>query len=176
MSETGNGSEIRVESRHLTVEHISVHSVIPYAIARRRLESRLGRLHDGIRKLLAENQIDQVRRELQDAAGSDGLAIHYIGLHGDWLALEGGRSNCTNYLIGNVLYAVQMTKVDLASGLYAPLRVVLYEDAEGGSTFEYDRPSTLFGQFGKAGIDDIARVLDEKLLTLLRGVLDPSVQ
>lgn len=170
-----NDARLHVESRTLSVEHVSVRSGVPYASVKSRLETRLGRLHDGIRKLLAEDRIDQVRKELRDAAGTDELAIHYIGLHGDWLALEGGRRNCTNYLIGNVLYAVQMTKVDLASGLYAPLRVVLYETEDGGSAFEYDRPSSLFGQFGQVEIDRVATLLDDKLLRLLKRVMDPSI-
>jgi len=47
-----------------------------------------------------------VRKALEEAAGKDGLAIHYVGVHGEWLALEGQRRNTTAYLIGNVLYAV----------------------------------------------------------------------
>ena len=41
----------------------------------------------------------------------------------------------------------------LAAGLYAPLRVFLYENEIGGSIFEYDKPSSLFGQFDAAVAD-----------------------
>jgi uncharacterized protein (DUF302 family) len=41
-----------------------------------------------------------------------------------------------------------MTRHQLAAALYAPLRAVLYEDADGRGIFEYDKPSPLFGQFG----------------------------
>ena len=66
-----------------------------------------------------------------------------------------------------------MTSIDLAAGLYAPLRVVLYENAEGGSTFEYDKPSTLFGQFGQPEIDSVAAILDERLQSVLIKVGTP---
>jgi len=165
---------IDIQTRRLSVEHITVAGPAPYEEVKNRLEARLGRLHDGIRKLLAENDIAGVRKALEEAAGKDGLAIHYVGVHGDWLALEGQRRNATAYLIGNVLYAVQMTKVNLAAGLYAPLRVVLYGSEAGGSVFEYDKPSSLFGQFDEPEIDAVARILDAKLLALLSDVLQPA--
>jgi uncharacterized protein (DUF302 family) len=45
-----------------------------------------------------------------------------------------GRANkAVQYEIGNPLTASKMTRHQLAAGLYAPLRVILYED-ETGST------------------------------------------
>jgi uncharacterized protein (DUF302 family) len=69
------------------------------------------------------------------------------------------------YLVGNPLFAVEMTRYDLAAGLYAPLRVLIYE-AEGATRLEYDRPSSLFGQFGDERIDRMAATLDQKLADL----------
>jgi uncharacterized protein (DUF302 family) len=165
--------DIEVQTTRLSVEHVRLSTPRPYAEIKHELESRLGRLDDGIRTMLRNDDLEGVRAALKKAAGKDDLAIHYIGLHGDWLALAGARKNTTAYLIGNVLYAVQMTSVNVAAGNYAPLRVVLYENASGGSTFEYDRPSTLFGQFGEPAIDKVAAILDQRLsgllLSLCRG-------
>lgn len=164
---------ISVTTSALPVDHVKITTPKAYAEVKTALESRLGRLDDTIRNLLKKNEIDAVRAALQKAAGEDGLAIHYVGPHGDWLALEGERRNATAYLIGNVLYAVQMTSIDLAAGLYAPLRVVLYENPEGGSIFEYDKPSTQFGQFRRPEIDRIAAILDERLQSVLIKVGTP---
>jgi hypothetical protein len=38
-----------------------------------------------------------------------------------------------------------MTRRETPAALYAPLRLVLYENAAGRATYEYDRLSTLFG-------------------------------
>ena len=46
------------------------------------------------------------------------------------------------YEIGNPLTAERMSRYALAAGLYAPLRVVLYEDESGRAIFEYDLPSS----------------------------------
>jgi len=56
-----------------------------------------------------------------------------------------------------------MTQHELAAGLYAPLRIVLYENRSGTSTFEYDRPSSLFGQYGNEDVTAVARELDREI-------------
>jgi hypothetical protein len=46
--------------------------------------------------------------------------------------------------------------------------VVLYEDGNGGGIFEYDRPSSLFGQFGDERVTKVGRYLDEALEAALQ--------
>lgn len=172
-TDTTTPAGITIDTTSLPVQHIRIATPRPFDDVKAALESRLGRLSDDIRALLRQDRLEEVREALTKAAGENGLAIHYIGPHGDWLALQGQRRRATAYLIGNVLYAVQMTSVKLAAGLYAPLRVVLYENDNGGSTFEYDLPSSQFGQFGEPEIDRIAAILDERLRTLLLKVGTP---
>ena len=58
-----------------------------------------------------------------------------------------------------------MTRHRLAAGLYAPLRVILYE--AGGSIFEYDRPSSFFGQYNDERVAEVGRHLDTALEAVL---------
>lgn len=53
------------------------------------------------------------------------------------------------------------------AALYAPLRVVLYENNAGHAIFEYDRPSLLFGQFDDERVTTVARELDASLERVL---------
>ncbi len=46
-----------------------------------------------------------------------------------------------------------MTRHQLSAGLYAPIRVLLREDGDGAVAFEYDRPASVFGQFGNDDVD-----------------------
>jgi hypothetical protein len=62
-----------------------------------------------------------------------------------------------------------MTRHRLAAALYAPLRVVLFEDEQGRGIFEYGRPSSFFGQFGDEGVTEVGRYLDTALETVLRN-------
>ena len=55
----------------------------------------------------------------------------------------------------------------LPAGLYAPLRIILYEDEKGRAVFEYDLPSSLFGQFADESIAKTGRELDEELKQVL---------
>ena len=168
-SEAQPVTETRISTTIIPVEHVVVWTKKPYIEVKAALETRLGRLDSGIRSLLRENKVDELRAALEKLAGRDGLAIHYVARHGDWLILNGGRRNGIVYYIGNVLSAVQMTRQNFGAGLYAPLRVAVYED-ENGTTFEYDKPSTLFAQFHDPKIDEVARSLDDRLAALLAAV------
>lgn len=71
------------------------------------------------------------------------------------------------YEIGNPLTATSMTRFELGIGLYAPVRVLLREDQDGKALFEFDRPSSMMGQFGDKGVDEVAGALDEALMQVL---------
>jgi uncharacterized protein (DUF302 family) len=57
------------------------------------------------------------------------------------------------------------------SRLYAPLRVLIYEDADGKTCIEYDRPSSLFGQFGNEQVAVTTVDLDRKVEELVGGAV-----
>jgi hypothetical protein len=65
-----------------------------------------------------------------------------------------------------------MTRHRLAAGLYAPLRVILYEDETGGSILEYGRPSSLFGRYGDERVTQAGRYLDTALEAALRNAAE----
>ena len=65
-----------------------------------------------------------------------------------------------------------MTRHRLPAGLYAPLRVFLYEDEKGNSVFEYDKPSSLFGQFDDEQVSAVARELDAALERILQHAME----
>jgi hypothetical protein len=47
--------------------------------------------------------------------------------------------------------------------------VLLREDAAGAVAFEYDRPASVFGQFGNDEVDAVAQQLDRDLQALLEA-------
>jgi len=100
---------IEVTSTLLPVEHMVVKTMKPYPEVKAGIE-KLGRFGDGMRAMLAKNDIEGLRAAAQRIAGEDGLAIHYVALHGDLLALKGERRPLIAYYIGNVLSATEMTQ------------------------------------------------------------------
>jgi uncharacterized protein (DUF302 family) len=69
-----------------------------------------------------------------------------------------------------------MTEHDIRAALYAPLRVLVYEDADSKLQVEYDLPSTLFGQFRNSQVDAVAKELDDKLAMLVQASSNPSTK
>jgi uncharacterized protein (DUF302 family) len=63
-----------------------------------------------------------------------------------------------------------MTRHQLAAAMYAPFRIVLYENEQGHAVFEYDKPSSLFGQFGDERVTMIALELDAAIGRALQRV------
>ena len=83
------------------------------------------------------------------------------------LRLAGQKRKAIQYVVGNPVFALQMTQHDIRASLYAPLRVLIYETDEGKTCVEYDNPSSLFGQFGNDRISPTAAMLDKKLAALV---------
>ena len=91
--------------------------------------------------------------------------------HGALLSIFGVKKKAIQYVLGNPLIAIQMTQHNLAAGLYAPLRVLVYEDNRGRTCLEYDKPSSLFGQFNDDRITTVASLLDRKLEDLIAAAV-----
>src|ERR671918_1941844 len=105
-----------------------------------------------------------IRRRGARLAGVGGFApLSIFGFrdHGALLVIAGLRRRAVQYDIGNPLTASKMTRHQISAGLYAPIRVLLREDSDGGVAFEYDRPASVFGQFGDEEVDMVARQLDQ---------------
>jgi uncharacterized protein (DUF302 family) len=155
-----------VTSRTIAVEHIRISSGRPFAEVRRRLEGTVPKLATSIDEALRSG--DQTRTKDYEENGPK-LSAFGVRDHGALLQIAGSPRNALQYDIGNPLTASKMTRHRLAAALYAPLRVVLFEDEQGRGIFEYDRPSSFFGQFGDEGVTEVGRYLDTALETVLRN-------
>jgi uncharacterized protein (DUF302 family) len=154
-----------VTSRTIAVEHIRIVSARPFADVRRKLEQSIPKIDPSIAEALARG--DQKRAQDYQENGPK-LSIFLERDHGALLQIAGGKRNAVQYEIGNPLTASTMTRHRLPAALYAPLRVVLFEDEQGRAVFEYDKPSSLFGQFGDERVTDVGRYLDAALEAALR--------
>jgi hypothetical protein len=54
--------------------------------------------------------------------------------------------------------------------LYAPLRMLIYSDADGDAVFTMDQPGPAFGSLGIAEVAAVGKDLDRKVVNLLRVV------
>jgi hypothetical protein len=156
----------RLTSRTVTSEHIRIESAKPFREVRAALETALPQLDPGILKRLADGDVEDVDHEREHGPE---LSIFLVRDHGALLKIAGRARNALQYDIGNPITASLMTRHRLAAAQYAPIRVVLYENEAGHGVFEYDRPSSVFGQFGDERVSVVARGLDAALARVLLG-------
>jgi hypothetical protein len=153
-----------VTRRALQIEHIKIETTNTFAEVEAALESSIPELDPAIMAALAEGDEPRATELTRGAK----LFIFLKRDHGALLQITGRPGKALQYEIGNPITATQMTRHRLPAALYAPLRVLLYENATGGAAFEYDKPSTLFGQFGDEAVTAVGRELDAELERALR--------
>ena len=152
----------------ITVDHIRVAADKPFDKVCKAFEQQLGQFNPEVYKSLAAGEdVEKARAKLEAMVGPSGFMLFRTSDHGALLRLAGQKKKAVQYLLGNPLFALQMTQHDVRASLYAPLRVLLYENEDGKTCVEYDKASSLFGQYSNAKITDVATMLDRKLEQLV---------
>ncbi len=151
-----------------TVNHVRRTTDKPFDEVTRAFEAQLGKFDGDVRRAAtASDDSEEAKAKIAAMAGPSGFMLFGTSDHGALLRLAGQNRKAIQYVVGNPVFALQMTQHDIRASLYAPLRVLIYEDDEGKTCVEYDKPSSLFGQFGNAGIAPVASMLDRKLEDLV---------
>jgi uncharacterized protein (DUF302 family) len=163
MSDTATSQQV------IQVDHVTIRSTKTFAEVKASLERLVPTLSEEIPQLIAAGETNRLKQKLEEGPE---LAIFLCRDHGGLLKITGHSRKAAQYEIGNPLTASKMTRHRLAAGLYAPLRVILYESETGGSVFEYDKPSSLFGQYGAEQVSVVARGLDAALERALQHAME----
>ena len=152
-----------------TTTHVREQTEKQFGEVTRDFERPLGKFDPAVFQALRSDaeRVDDARARIEAMAGSSGFMLFGTTDHGALLSIFGVETKAIQYVLGNPLIAIQMTQHNLAASLYAPLRVLIYEDSRGKTCLEYDKPSSLFGQFGNEKITPTARMLDQKLEALV---------
>ena len=122
---------------------------------------------DVYKSLAASGDTKEAKAKIEAMAGPSGFMLFSTNDHGSLLRIAGQKRKAVQYVVGNPLFALQMTQHDIRASLYAPLRVLIYQDEKGKTCLEYDKPSSLFGQFGDSRITPTATMLDRKMEALV---------
>ena len=152
----------------ITVDHVCRTTDKRFEDVAQAFERQLGRFDPDVYKSLAAGgDAEEAKAKIEAMAGPSGFMLFATHNHGALLRLAGQKRKAIQYVVGNPLFALQMTQHDIRASLYAPLRVLLYEDERGRTCLEYDKPSSLFGQFNDDRIAPVASMLDRKLEDLV---------
>ena len=153
--------------RSIEVRHVSLEINAGFEHVTRALEQSLGRFDVVLLKEL-ETDPQLVEKRLEEAAGEEGLMLFDIQDHGKLLNLFSAPKRPGSMFLGIRSIAVQMTRHDIRAGLYAPLRLLVYEAGDQSTRIEFDQPSSLFGQFHNQEVLVVAQSLDVKLASLIK--------
>jgi uncharacterized protein (DUF302 family) len=161
----------------VTIEHVYVETEKPFGEVAAEFEARLGKFDPAAYEQVQSGaDAEAVRARIDAMAGPSGFMLFGTQNHGALLRLARQQRKAVQYVVGNPLFALQMTQHDIRASLYAPLRVLIYENEEGYTCAEYDRPSSLFGQFGNASVTEVAVMLDHKLEQLVAEAIQEPQQ
>jgi uncharacterized protein (DUF302 family) len=105
----------------------------------------------------------EIETSVAAMAGSVGFMMLGRIEPGPLVSLLGRPKKIILYSIGNPVLANRMYEQEPATGLYAPLRLAIYEDDRGATHLTYERPSASLGHFRNVEIGTVAGMLDEKL-------------
>lgn len=157
----------------ITVDHVRRTTDRPFEDVTTAFERQLGHFEPGVYQALAAGgDAEGTKAKIEAMAGPTGFMLFATHNHGALLCLAGQQRKAIQYVVGNPLFALQMTQHDIRASLYAPLRVLIYENDEGKTCLEYDKPSSLFGQFGNERIGPTAAMLDKKLEALVAAAFE----
>jgi len=157
-----------VNDSRFVVDHVRLETDKPFEDVTTAFVGQLGRFDPDVYKSLAAGgDAEGAKAKIEAMAGPSGFMLFGTNDHGALLRLAGQKRKAIQYVVGNPLFALQMTQHDIRASLYAPLRVLLYEDERGRTCLEYDKPSSLFGQFNDDRIAPVASMLDRKLEDLV---------
>ena len=159
---------------HITIEHVVVASNQPYEKVIDAFEARLGPAENWqeiLRPLIAATASwELVTQTIEERIGASGLTIFSKVEHSPLLSLVGKTSRATQYTIGNPLFATQMTMYMPEAALYAPLKLVVYEDEEGRTFVAFDSFTSLLVQYQQEEITQVAQLVEQKLEALVAEV------
>ena len=151
----------------LNIEHVRLIVDKQFDAFTASFDQQLGHFDQDVYKELERGDTEKARAMLKSMVGPSGFVLFRKSNHGLYLRIKGKPRKAMQYLIGNPLFAIEMTEHAIGAALYAPLRILLYEIAGGKTFVEYDVPSSLFGQFDDEQVDRVAKSLDQKLDALI---------
>jgi uncharacterized protein (DUF302 family) len=111
------------------------------------------------------------QRKVESHVGPSGFILFARLDHGRWLKNAGIESKALRVTIGNPLIAITMLRHDITAGLFAPVELLLLEEADGRSSLTYVKPSSLMVIAPNEPLLTAAQRLDEKLEALAAKVV-----
>ncbi|MET7491453.1 DUF302 domain-containing protein [Streptomyces sp900116325] len=155
--------------RSHTVTRVDVSTGIAYDDFVNAFEEAAPAFDPGSMERIAETggSWDDVRAMMAVMAHND--LVRFARINGTSLfSIAGHTTRSMEYLTGNHVIAETMYGHDPRVLLYAPLRMLIYGDADGNAVFSMHRPSDEFGSLGIPEVTKVGEDLDRIVVDLLK--------
>ncbi|KAJ6263534.1 hypothetical protein Dda_2098 [Drechslerella dactyloides] len=167
-----------ITKRVYAVERLEVHTPRNVTIVKARLAQQLGNItQTSILGATATSQASYTAA-VDDNKGPAGYIWFLSIFHGRWFRLWGFADprayvpkEMTQYTIGNPLVLLTFARFTIDAFLNAPIRILVYDTVEGGTTIVWDRPCTQLVLPGApAAAYTTCRLLDDQISMLVQFI------
>lgn len=121
------------------VDHVHLATDKTFEEVTKAFEHQLGKFDADVRQqaIAGNGDTEEAKAKLAALAGPSGFMLFSTSDHGALLRLAGQKRKAIQYVVGNPVFALQMTQHDIRASLYAPLRVLIYENDEKMTCVDY---------------------------------------
>ncbi len=111
----------------------------------------------------AKGSVDQVLGQLKKMVASNGMMVMGELHQGKVIGMTGLKLESETIFVGSPTVGKELFGADPGVGVAVPIRINVFQDAQGGTVVSYVPPSETLKAFHNAKIDKIAQMLDGKL-------------
>jgi uncharacterized protein (DUF302 family) len=118
---------------------------------------------DTVVRTVATGSVDQVLGGLKKMVADHGMMVMGELHQGKVLEMTGLKVKSESIFIGNPNVGKKLFEIEPGAGVVLPVRVNIYENAEGKTVVAYIPPSRNLAGFNNPMLDQAAAMLDENL-------------
>jgi len=114
----------------------------------------------------AHGSVNQVLAQLKKMVASNGMMVMGELHQGKVIGMTGLKLESETIFVGSPQVGKQLFSADPGVGVAVPIRINVFQDAQGGTVVSYVPPSETLKAFHNAKVDQVAQMLDGKLHNL----------
>jgi len=111
----------------------------------------------------AKGSVEQVLGQIKKMVASNGMMVMGELHQGKVIGMTGLKVESETIFVGNPTVGKQLFSADPGVGIAVPVRINIFQNAQGGTVVSYVPPSVLLKAFNNPKIDMVAQMLDGKL-------------
>lgn len=118
-------------------------------------------------QVVVKGSVDQVVGQLEKMVADGGMMVMGELNQGKILAMTGLKVQSESLFVGSPTVGKNLFSAQPGAGLVVPVRINIYQDAEGRTVVSYVPPSEQLAGFDDDAVNRIAAMLDENLAKMV---------